>query len=225
MSVDIGVLALRLEGPLQSWGCHSQYNRRDTGLIPTKSGIAGMCCAAMGHVRGSVAEQVFLESFNILAMTAFAIPRERHTQEIPVRRLTDYHTVQNTRTADGKNKDCHITQRVYLLDASFGVLLEGDNAFLKPLTQALADPVWGIWLGRKTCIPSAPVLVGLFNTQDKAVQALVGKRTLSSFTRQQDVSDFADGRDSLPDKALSFESSARRFAPRRVWLIQRTENV
>ena len=223
MSADISVLALRLEGPLQSWGCDSQYNRRDTRLIPTKSGIAGMCCAAKGHVRGSVAEQAFLESFNRLAMTSFAIPREHHTQEIPVRRLTDYHTVQNTRTADGKNKDCHITQRVYLLDASFGVLLEGDNAFLKPLTQALADPVWGIWLGRKTCIPSAPVLVGLFNTQDKAVQALVGKRTLLSFTRQQDVSDFADGRDSLPDKALSFASSARRFAPRRVRLIQRTE--
>jgi CRISPR system Cascade subunit CasD len=225
MSADIGVLALRLEGPLQSWGCDSQYNRRDTGLIPTKSGIAGMCCAAMGHARGSVAEKAFLESFNRLAMTAFAIPREQHKQEIPVRRLTDYHTVQNTRTADGKKKDCHITHRVYLLDASFGVLLEGDNGLLKPLALALTDPVWGIWLGRKSCIPSAPVLVGMFNTQDKAVQALVGNRTLSSFTRQQDVLDFADGRDSLPDKALSFASSARRFAPRRIRLIQRTENV
>jgi CRISPR system Cascade subunit CasD len=48
MSYDNRFLALRLEGPLQSWGFDSQYNRRNTGLMPTKSAIAGMCCAALG---------------------------------------------------------------------------------------------------------------------------------------------------------------------------------
>lgn len=224
MSSDNGVLALRLEGPMQSWGCDSQFNRRDTGFIPTKSGVAGMCCAALGHDRGSDAEQRFLESFNRLVMTAFAIPRAPGLNEVSIRRLTDYHTVQNTRTADGKNKDCHITHRTYLLDASFGVLLEGVRVFLQPLAQALADPVWGIWLGRKTCIPSAPVLVGLYNTQDEALHAQVGNRPLSSFTRQQDVSFFSEGRDSLSDNALSFASSARRFAPRRVQLEQKSSD-
>lgn len=223
MSADAGVLALRLEGPLQSWGCTSQYNRRDTGLMPTKSAIAGMCCAALGYNRGSDSEQRFLKFFNELTMTALVMPREQCMNELAIRRLTDYHTVQNTKTADGKNKDCHITHRSYLLDASFGALLEGDKAVLHPVAQALADPVWGIWLGRKACIPSAPVLVGLFETQDEAIHSLVGKRPLSSFTRQQDVASFADGRDSLPDKALCFASSARKFAPRRVRTLQRSD--
>lgn len=222
MSADAGVLALRLEGPLQSWGCTSQYNRRDTGLMPTKSAIAGMCCAALGYDRGSDVERGFLESFNALTMTVLAIPRERCLREIPVRRMTDYHTVQNTRTADGKTKDCHITHRAYLLDASFGVLLEG-CALLHQIAQALADPVWGIWLGRKTCIPSAPVFVGVFDAQDAALSALVGKRPLSAFSCQQDAPSFADGRDSLPDNALCFASSARKFAPRRVRTLQRSD--
>ncbi len=51
MSSDKSFLALRLEGPLQSWGFSSQYNRRGTGLMPTKSAIAGMCCAAKGYER------------------------------------------------------------------------------------------------------------------------------------------------------------------------------
>ena len=38
MSSENKYLALRLQGPLQSWGFDSQYNRRNTGLMPTKSG-------------------------------------------------------------------------------------------------------------------------------------------------------------------------------------------
>lgn len=224
MCADQAVLALRLEGPLQSWGCSSQYNRRDTGLMPTKSAIAGLCCAALGYDRGCDAEKHFLDSFNMLTMIALAIPRHQRSQELLVRRIIDYHTVQNTRTAQGKIKPCHITHHAYLQDAAFGVLLKGREDFLQPLAKALADPVWGLWLGRKTCIPSAPVLAGLFATQDEAVQTLVGEQSLSSFTRQEEVPEFSQGRDSLPDTPLRFLSSARQFAPRRVRTWQRVVN-
>ena len=75
MSSDKSFLALRLEGPLQSWGFDSQYNRRNTGLMPTKSAIAGMCCAALGFPRGSDEEHTFLASFGKVKMTAIAFPR------------------------------------------------------------------------------------------------------------------------------------------------------
>lgn len=215
MSSDKSFLALRLEGPLQSWGFDSQYNRRNTGLMPTKSAIAGMCCAALGLPRGSDKEMEFLASFRTVRMTAIAIPR-RLKKELPVRRLQDYHTVQNTKTADGKNKDCHITQRQYLTDSSFGVLLEGASPLLKQIAVALANPVWGIWLGRKTCIPSAPVLAGLQDNRDDALRLLIGDKTLESFTRQEEVENFADGRDSLPDAPVSFATERRLFSPRRV---------
>src|SRR3972149_8930204 len=105
MSSDKSFLAILLEGPLQSWGFDSQFNRRNTGLMPTKSAIAGICCAALGYPRGGDEEKKFLLAFASVRMTAIAIPRKDSKKTLTVRRLQDYHTVQNTKTADGKIKD------------------------------------------------------------------------------------------------------------------------
>jgi len=216
MLSDKAFLALRLEGPLQSWGFDSQYNRRNTGLMPTKSAVAGMCCAALGYARGSGEEQAFLQQFNAVRMTAIAIPRQGSKKELPVRRLQDYHTVKDTRTAEGKPKVCHITYRHYLTDASFGVLLKGPAPLLKQLAGAFENPVWGIWLGRKTCIPTTPVLAGLMYSREEALRLLIGEKPMESFTLQEEVENFTEGRDSLPDTPVSFASERRLFSPRRV---------
>jgi len=231
MSSEKRYLALRLEGPLQSWGFDSQFNRRNTGLMPTKSAIAGICCAALGYPRGSAEEQSFLTQFNSLRMTAIAIPRRLKEKELAVRRLQDYHTVQNTRRASGAiNDECVLTHRQYLTDASFGVLLEGDAALLTQIAIALEQPKWGIWLGRKSCIPSAPILAGkqdnrgVKENRDDALRLLIGEMPLESFTRQEEVDNFAEGRDSLPDQPVSFATERRQFSPRRVRTWQASEN-
>ncbi|MGD0400475.1 MAG: type I-E CRISPR-associated protein Cas5/CasD [Syntrophobacteraceae bacterium] len=226
MSSDRLFLALRLQGPLQSWGFDSQYNRRNTGLMPTKSAIAGMCCAALGLPRGSDKEQKFLASFGAVRMTSISIPRKGVGKELPVRRLQDYHTVQNTRRASGSiNNDCVLTHRQYLTDAAFGVLLEGNGILLGEIAAALADPTWGIWLGRKTCIPSAPVLAGLKDSKEDALLLLIGEDPIELFTRQQEVGKFLDGRDSLPDTPVSFDTKRRLFSPRRVMTTQGRERT
>lgn len=216
MLSDIKCLALRLEGPLQSWGFDSQYNRRNTGLMPTKSAIAGMCCAAFGYERGGKKEATFLAEFEGVRMTAIAIPRNGSRKPLAVRRLQDYHTVQNTKTAKGDMKDCHITHRQYLTDASFGVVLAGENELLNKISEKLEDPVWGLWLGRKTCIPTAPVLAGLCDTREDALKLLIGEASIESLTRQEEVETFAEGKDSLPDRPVSFACDRRMFSPRRV---------
>jgi CRISPR system Cascade subunit CasD len=213
-------LALRLEGPLQSWGFDGQYNRRNTGLMPTKSGIAGICCAALGYPRGSDQERAFLVSFGATRMTSIAIPRASLQKELPVRRLQDYHTVQNTTTAKGDTKDCHITHRQYLMDAAFGIIFEGEAELLSKIAAKLLDPVWGLWLGRKSCIPSAPILTGLKDNWDDALRLLIGERPIESFTRQEDVEDFSEGRDYIADGVVSFAIDKRRFLPRRIQIRQ-----
>ena len=50
------------------------------------------------------------------------------------------------------------TYRHYLLDARFGVLIEGPAALLEEIAAALRNPKWGVWLGRKCCLPASPVL-------------------------------------------------------------------
>lgn len=236
MSSDKRFLALRLEGPLQSWGFDSQYNRRNTALMPTKSAIAGMCCAALGYARGSEEEAGFLKQFGKIRMTAIAIPRQGRKKELSVRRLHDYHTVGGgydpnnpkergsitVSAEDGKPRAKNgqalavLTHRQYLMDAAFGILLAGDADLLGQIVTALVDPKWGLWLGRKTCIPSAPVLAGLCDTREDALKLLIGEASIESLTRQEEVEIFAEGKDSLPDRPVSFASDRRMFSPRRV---------
>jgi len=249
MSSDKRFLALRLDGPLQSWGFDSQYNRRNTGLMPTKSAIAGMCCAALGYPRGCEKEKKFLIAFKKVRMTSIAIPRRINTKDLPMRRLQDYHTVGGGYNPDNpaerhcitvtakdrkpktRDKQTVITHRQYLTDASFGVLLEGNADLMGKLAEALADPIWGIWLGRKSCIPSAPVLPGLKEyrdnplslvkeNKDEVLRLLIGEKPLESFIQQEEVENFVDGRDTIPDVPVSFDSKRRLFAPRRVKTIQ-----
>ena len=47
----MNVLLLRLVGPMQSWGVQSRFSVRDTGLEPSKSGVIGLICAALGRAR------------------------------------------------------------------------------------------------------------------------------------------------------------------------------
>ncbi|MFB7513053.1 type I-E CRISPR-associated protein Cas5/CasD [Streptomyces sp. NPDC056144] len=45
------VLLVRLAAPLQSWGVSSRFARRDSHARPTKSGVVGLCAAALGRDR------------------------------------------------------------------------------------------------------------------------------------------------------------------------------
>lgn len=223
MSNEKAYLALRLEGPLQSWGYDSQFDYRKTGLMPTKSGIAGLCCAAMRKSRGSKEEHDFLRWFREVNMLAVSIPRRNPAKDnatLEVRRLRDYQTVQGTKKASGGIKDTHLTYRYYLQDASFGVVLSGDKNFLNDIAEDLRDPKWGLWLGRKSCLPSAPVFTGVFPDEAEALAALLSGRRLEEFTHQRDASSFEEGNETFPDQPICFGSveKDREFAPRRVKL-------
>ncbi|MGW9430065.1 type I-E CRISPR-associated protein Cas5/CasD [Streptomyces decoyicus] len=74
------VLLVRLAAPLQSWGVVSRFSRRDTHSRPTKSGVIGLCAAALGHDRS--------EDLGELAAVRFGV-RADHPGT-PVR---DYHIV------------------------------------------------------------------------------------------------------------------------------------
>ena len=222
MSNDITSIGIRLEGPMQSWGFDSQFNRRNTGLMPTKSGIAGMICAAFGYTRGSEEENCFLREYNNLRMSTIALPRVLKRKfndtlyNLEVRRIVDYHTVEGTVRASGSsNANAVITYRQYLNDASFGIVLTGDNKLLNEIGDALKNPVWGIWLGRKNCIPTAPVFAGFFNDANSAYKSFLGERK-GTFIIRSDADNFTSGTDSLPDNVVCFESINRKFVPRRI---------
>jgi CRISPR system Cascade subunit CasD len=213
---------------MQSWGFSSRFQRRTTGLHPTKSGVIGLICAAMGLAKGSSEERAMLTELTKLKMSSIIIPRDGPGVDtfLPVVRLEDYHTVLDTRRASGKmDEDAVVTRRQYLLDARFGVILAGDRFVLGRVAAALEDPVWGVWFGRKNCIPAEPVYRGLFETEDQAQHALIGNRSIEEFTTVSEVSVFAEGTDSISDQPVSFGDSRssgpdkRQFAARRIKMV------
>lgn len=212
---DKACLVLHLEGPLQAWGTESQLSHRNTALIPSKSAMTGMICAALGLDRGSQEENELLLAFQNIPMLAIVTPKIVTTKPIDMTRLQDYHTVQNTKTAEGKKKDCHITHRQYLQDAVFWVLFSGSKTILERCALALKNPVWGLWLGRKACIPSRPVYGGFFENESKALHSILDK-PLASYTHVREVQTFESGIDSVTDNALSYLSTKRIFSSRRI---------
>ena len=121
---EANTLFLRLEGPLQAWGDTSKFVIRRTMDAPTKSGILGLLCCAMGLSREAARER--LAELNGLAM---GVRIDRHGT-----RWWDYQTVGagiGMTTAGGGLKTgaqgTLITRREYLADASFLVALQGGD--------------------------------------------------------------------------------------------------
>lgn len=153
--MEANTLFLRLEGPLQAWGDTSKFVVRRTMDAPTKSGLIGLLCAAMGVLRARAAE----EWLPRLASLRMGVRIDR-----PGMRWWDYHTVGagiGLMTAAGNVKTgpqgTLITRREYLADASFLVALQGEPALIADLFATLQNPRWTLYLGRKCCPPSRPL--------------------------------------------------------------------
>lgn len=147
-------LFLRLEGFLQAWGDQeSKFVIRRTAEAPTKSGVIGLLCAALGVSRPEASGE-WLRKLGALCMGVRI--------DLPGVRWWDYHTVgagMQMRTAEGKSKPgALLTRREYLCDASFLVALQGQPALVAELEAAMQSPKWTLYLGRKCCPPSRPLL-------------------------------------------------------------------
>ena len=162
------LLILRLEGALQSWGTRSRFDSRDSGPLPTKSGVIGLIACAMGLTRG---DGRIPEMFNRLQMGVRA--------DRPGTMMVDFQTVTGERgylfcAGGGKRvgEPTLLTPRQYLEDACFTVILAGDEALLAECAEALKSPRWQTYLGRKSCVPTRPVFEALTNEYSSIEDAL-----------------------------------------------------
>lgn len=233
-------LALLLDGPLQSWGFTSRFTRRTTALHPTKSGVIGLLAAALGIDKHGPDEAQQLQPLAALTFTTIALPKCRGAHPLPMLRLSDYHTIgggydrkteamKKPRAASGATLETVLSERHYLLDARFGVLLEGERSFLEDIAGRLRDPRWGVWLGRKCCVPASPLLAGLAEDRAAAFRTLLARtgfaedRALESFDHVIEGTS-AEGLDAewLNDTPIAFGAKiGERHAPRRIRQIRR----
>jgi CRISPR system Cascade subunit CasD len=209
----MATLLLRCVAPLQAWDTQSRFSVRTTGREPSKSGVVGLLCAALGRPRS--------EPVADLAELSMAVRVDKEG-----RVLRDFHTAMDILKAGGGTKETEPSTRYYLSDAAFLVALEGDQATLTTLHAALRDPHWLLCLGRKACPPSLPVYIPADQWDWEA-----DWRTLfESFPwlgamdwqykkladQVRIVFDDDHGPQVRHDHPISFEKGKRQFAPRRV---------
>ncbi len=211
------VLLLRASGPLQAWGVDSRFAVRDTGREPSKSGIVGLVAAALGRGRDAPLEDLAALRMGVRVDQAGSILRDYHTAG-----TGGYYKasgqVERTNVIPGN--------RYYLQDARFLVGLEGtDLHLLEQISRALQDPVWPLYLGRRSCPPGEPVWLedGLKPGVDLPgalrhyswlgpARVPVDQRPERLTLMMEDTA----GEIVRPDQPLSFHELDRRYAPRRI---------
>lgn len=204
----MSTLLLRLAAPLQSWGIDAKFDRRGTERLPTKSGVIGLLAAALGRKRNDPIDDLRSLTFGVRVEQEGVLVR-------------DFHTARNS-------EDAYVTQRYYLSDAIFLVGLHGDSDLLTSLEWALGNPVFPLFLGRRSCPPAGQVCLGvrkgmslldaLRNEPWQAGERAKTNRPLEVRLRIVTDASSSDGTAAYlqRDVPLSFAQAHRRFGFRRV---------
>lgn len=151
-------LVFTLSATIGAMGDLAGHERRGSQLWPGRSAVIGLLGAALGRRR----EDDFTDLDALgLAVAPFVTGIEHG--------FRDYHTVETVPSAKarhpnsrpealriaGRGTNTTITMRDYRTGPLFGVAVWGGD--LEPLRAALIEPVFVLYLGRKSCPLSAPV--------------------------------------------------------------------
>ena len=158
-------LILKLQGVMQAWGEHTFEGLRPSTNFPTRSALIGLLAACLGIDRNNRQQQ------QALANSFLYATRQDETGRNVIK-VTDYHTVKDAREdyIGLKSHQTIVTQREYLLDATFTVAIwntEGAAYSLDRVQTAVCQPRFTPFLGRRCC----PITRPLFETRVQSMNS------------------------------------------------------
>jgi len=201
-------ILLWLEAPLQSWGADSRFGRRDTLDFPTKSGLLGLLCCALGaggEQRELLAEMAPLRQTVLSFRKDVPSNSSANAADERAPLLRDFQMVGSSydesdpwesmmipRKSDGGKAvggGTKITYRYYLQGSTFAAVMEIPGNKAEKFTRALEMPRWDIYLGKKCCAPTDLVFRGCFETEQEALEQakhIAAEKSLSEAFRVLD---------------------------------------
>lgn len=213
----MSAVALRLAGPLQSWGSRSRFVRRGTETAPTKSGVLGLVAAAKGLRRSDPLESLLGLRFGVRI-------------DQPGQLVRDFQTARRPR----KERDGSITwtplplsYRYYISDAVYLAVLEGEHELVAGIDDAVHSPEFPLYLGRRSCPPAGPIALGVIDDDLQTVLATTPwlanpdhqKRQRTTIVRLATVCDATQpdqGTELIRDVPVSFDPNRRQYNWRRI---------
>lgn len=166
----MSVLLLRLAGPLQSWGDASRFSKRHTRTEPTKSGVVGLLAAAQGRRRTDPVEDLAALTFGVRVDQRGRIERDFQTA---IRRVGT------------KVEPMPLSYRYYLTDAVFVAGVSGDSGLLEGLDEAVREPKFPLYLGRRACVPMGEISMGVHDGALEDVLRAAAWQAATWYRREQ----------------------------------------
>ncbi|MGS2744867.1 type I-E CRISPR-associated protein Cas5/CasD [Halomonas sp. LS-001] len=157
-------LIFRLYAPLASWGEAAVGETRPTATYPGKGAILGLLGAALGIRRDDDEGQTQLResiAMGVKQSTPGMLMRDYHTVQMPATQSkVSYHTRKEELSGPRDALKTILSSRDYRCDGLWTVavwLTPAATLTLAELEQALKTPHYPLYLGRKSCPPSAPL--------------------------------------------------------------------
>lgn len=188
---------MQLYAPLASWGQIAVGEYRPSALRPGKSQIVGLLGAALGIERHDVeAHQALVKGYGMATCTLSpgALLRDYHTVQAPVfsKRRKSYPQTRKEELEWADSVATILSTRDYRQEGFWLVALwvraSEASYSLEELAQALHQPRFVLYLGRKSCPPALPLnpvvkevaslkeAFDAFQPDNKLVQAFADKR-------------------------------------------------
>lgn len=157
-------LVFQLYAPLVSWGEAAVGEVRHSNAVPSRSALLGLLAAACGIRRDAPLMEVFIRHYHFAVRPLSSCEqwlRDYHTVEVPRQsRKRVYSTRRDELTQAPEELGTLITTREYRCDAYYHIAVqetEGAPLALQKLAAALVEPVFPLYLGRKSCPPALPL--------------------------------------------------------------------
>lgn len=134
-----------------------------TAMTPTKASIVGLISSALGYDRDSddiktISDRITVKYETIQEPTIlndFQTVRPLKSQQYCM--STEYKKHNSFVSYEGKKKNEAIVKSIqFLQDGEFEVYVGGSDDLLKEIYNALRNPTYALFIGKRSCVPNKP---------------------------------------------------------------------
>lgn len=185
-------LLFQLQAPLASWGVAAVGEFRGTDDYPSQSAIFGLLAAALG-LRRDDPQHAALQAgyqFAIGIQETGQLLRDYHTAQVPSKaglKGRPHFTRKDELSTPKDKRSTILSNRDYRQDSAYFILLQAsENApyRLAELQQALREPRFTLYFGRKSCPPAAPLWPRIIEANDPCAALVLYRQQLQQALSQ-----------------------------------------